>query len=163
MIRRRSNHESKVGIGAVVTISLDKRDFSAPTGVRAVVFDTKEATGGILACSEYGVICQTGGAQYWISSDKYGVTSRSNEDSVLTDGLKRIRDEVLGKTFDESKKTKLTLVQAQKRFTGRSPRRRAACRCEGGQCGNMCGCRRKNPPVMCSSSCSCNGNCRQHI
>lgn len=163
MIRRRSNQESKVGIGAVVTISLDKRDFSAATGVRAVVFDTKEATGGILACSEFGVICLTSGAQYWIPSDRYGVTSQSGEDSVLTDGLKTIRDEVLGETFDASKKTKLTLVQAQKHFTGLSPRKRAACRCKNGQCGPSCGCRKATPPVMCSSSCSCNGNCRQHV
>ncbi len=156
MIRTRSRQDTGVGIGAVVTISLDKRDYSNATGVRAVVYDVKNGTGGILACCEHGIISLKDKKDFWIPVDRYGVTSSPAADSVLTDDLVSIREEVLTSSFDVSKKPRITLAQAQKRFTNRSPRRKTCCRCKNGNCGAQCGCREKGP---CSSGCSCNGNC----
>ena len=156
MIHTRNRQNTGVGIGAVVTISLDKRDFANATGVRAVVYDVKNDTGGILACCEHGIISLDDNKDFWIPYDRYGVTSSPNADSVLTDDLAPIREEVLKSSFDASKKPRITLVKAQKLFTNRSPRRKTGCRCKNGNCGPQCGCRVKGP---CSSSCSCNGNC----
>ena len=83
-----------------MTVSCDKRDVSHSTGIRAVVFRVKEGTGGILACSEHGIIHQSNKKDYWIPSDRYCVTSSPDANAVLTDGLTSIRDEVLGNTFD---------------------------------------------------------------
>lgn len=159
MIKLRKKQDTGVGIGAIVTIALDKRDFTMASGVRAVVYDVKEETGGILACCEYGVIVHDN-ADYWIPSDRYGVTASPDDTAVLTDGLMSIREEVLGKSFDPSAKERVTLSKAMKDFTGRSPRKRAACKCRG-RCSNSCGCRRRN--VVCSSSCGCGGNCRNPV
>ena len=158
MIRNRGKERSNVGIGAVVTISLDKRDVSSPTGVRAVVFNTKEETGGIQVCSEGGVICQNG-KLFWIPCDRYRVTSSADESAVLTDGLTKIRNDILEHKFNVAMEKKISLNQAQKQFTGRSPRKKCICHCRGGRCGNRCGCRRKNNG-KCSSACSCSGNCQ---
>lgn len=155
MIKLRKKEDTGVGIGAIVTISLDKRDFTMASGVRAVVYDVKEETKGILACSEYGIIVHND-ADYWIPSDRYGVTTSPDDTAVLTDGLVSIRAEVLDKTFDPSTKDRITLSMAMKTFLGRSPKKRAVCKCRG-NCTNSCGCRRKG--VMCSSSCGCGGNC----
>lgn len=159
MMRYRNAQCANVDIGAVVTISLDKRDFTTGTGVRAVVFDAKERTGGILACCESGIISQKNGHHYWIPSDRYGVTSLATEDAVLTEALNKIRKQILDRTFDRAKVNKVTLVQAQKTFMGRSPRKKGSCNCKGGKCTHRCGCRR-NKNSMCSSTCSCSGNCR---
>ncbi|KAK1733577.1 hypothetical protein QTG54_015750 [Skeletonema marinoi] len=151
MIQYRNQQDATgVGIGAVVTVSCDKRDVSHSTGIRAVVFRVKEGTGGILACSEHGIIHQSNKKDYWIPSDRYCVTSSPDANAVLTDGLTSIRDEVLGNTFDPLRQSKVTLQQAHKLLTGNSPRRRAACRCQGGRCGGNCGCRKKKIP--CSSN-----------
>jgi len=163
MIRRRiQQNSSKIGVGAVVTISLDKREFSSPTGVRAIVFELKEETGGILACCESGVITQSTGEVFWIPSDRYGVTASPTEPAVLTDGLNTVRHDILNRKFDSEKKEKTTLIKAQKDFMGRSPRKRTACQCKGGRCGRRCGCKR-NRNAECSSSCSCNGNCNNGV
>ena len=164
MIRNRGKDISNVGIGAVVTISLNKRDVSPPTaGVRAVVFNTKEETGGIQVCSEGGIRCQNG-KLFWIPCDRYRVTSSADQSAVLTDGLTTIRNEILQHTFNVATKKKISLNQAQKQFTGRSPRKKSVCHCRGGRCGNRCGCTRRrnngNSTRICSSACSCSGNCQ---
>jgi hypothetical protein len=158
MVKYRNAQGMKVAIGAVVTISLDKMGFHTDTGVRAVVFDVKAATGAILACCEIGVISQKNGHHFWVPSDRYGVTSASNENAVLTDTLNNIRNLILETTFDPATQQRVTLVQAQKQFKGRSPSKRGSCRCKEGRCTRLCGCKR-NGRITCSSSCSCSGNC----
>lgn len=138
---------------------------TSPTGVRAIVFESKEETGGVQACCDDGVITQSNGSTFWIPMDRYKVTSTPTEGAaVLTDRLNAIRKEILENRFDVSKMETTTLIQSQKKFTGCSPRKKGACKCKGGRCGKRCGCcKRRNGNMSCSSSCSCNGSCSSQI
>jgi hypothetical protein len=62
-----------VTVGAVVTIWVDPRVASHAHGVMAIVFAVKE-TGGILACSDGGVIVNgVTKKEWWIVADGYAI------------------------------------------------------------------------------------------
>ena len=107
------------------------------------------------------IVCETRGILLpinEITTIRYRVTSSADESAVLADGLTKIRNDILDHKFNVAMEKKISLNQAQKQFTGRSPRKKCICHCRGGRCGNRCGCRRKNNG-KCSSACSCSGNC----
>ena len=158
MIDYRDSQDNGVGVGAIVTVALDSRDVTHAAGIRAVVYNVKENTGGILACCESGVVVQgQTKCDYWIPIERYRVTCRPDEFGTSTDKLSEIRRQVLDKSFSPSTRPRVTLTEAHKYETGRSPKRRRACKCKDGKYTGRCGCVSNN--LLCSSSCSCGGNC----
>ena len=148
-----------VTIGSVVTIHVDRRVASHPRGVIAVVFDFKESTGGIIACSESGIICNGMSKKvWWIPSDQYKLIGNADDKTALPRGLLTVQQNVKAGTFDPICYGKCTLSVAHQQSVGASsPCKKGTCGCSGGKCSGRCGCIRGKRG--CSSTCSCSGNC----
>jgi hypothetical protein len=164
MKKRRSNQVAEDGVapGAVVTVKMDHRDISHAVGVVGIIIKARKS-GGILVCSEYGILAHGKKLQdFWIPVDRYRVSQAPNADAVLTEGLDRIRTETLEGNFNRDDYISVTLQQAHRHTVGHTPVGKGACRCKGGNCTRSCGCwspRNGSAARPCSSSCSCNGNC----
>jgi hypothetical protein len=148
-----------VTVGAVVTIWVDPRVASHARGVMAIVYAAKE-TGGILACSDGGIIVNgMTKKEWWIAADGYALKATHDEIVVLSPNLEEVRKQVLAGTFSAKKQKKCSLSQAHQVVVGASsPCLKSTCQCKKGQCGNRCGCFRNNR--ACSSTCSCSGKCK---
>ena len=168
MIKRRAKHaaDSGASVGAIVRVGNDARDVQEPRSTIGVIFDISDA-GGALVCTEWGVVVHGSRRKdHWVSSDRYEVVARSDEDdtAVITPGLAKVREEIRSDKFDRSEKAGVTLQECHKRFVGSSPvRATVGCRCGMGSNGKKscvagCGCIKKK--VACTSKCACNGNCK---
>ena len=153
-------------VGAIVRVGNDARDVQEPRSTIGVIFDISDA-GGALVCTEWGVVVHGSRRKdHWVSSDRYEVVARSDEDdtAVITPGLAKVREEIRSDKFDRSEKAGVTLQECHKRFVGSSPvRATVGCRCGMGSNGKKscvagCGCIKKK--VACTSKCACNGNCK---
>ena len=73
MLKRRADHANEVAaaVGAIVQIRNDDRDVANPRSTLGVVFDTRDA-GGILVCSEWGVLSYGPGSKkdFWIPIER---------------------------------------------------------------------------------------------
>lgn len=151
---------SNVEPGAVVTLYVDPRVASHARGVTAVVVACCKDTGGILACSPKGIIVNgTTRKEWWIASDGYKMQSLPGVVySGLPPDLLLIQKAIIDGSFHPETHPKCTLGEAHQQTVGASsPCNKGKCGCRKGKCTARCGCLRKN--VICSSSCSCSGNC----
>ena len=88
-----------VTVGAVVMIWVDPRAASHARGVMAIVFAAKE-TGGILACSDGGVIVNgITKKEWWIAADGYALKVMHDEMVVLSPNLAEVQKQILAGTF----------------------------------------------------------------
>ena len=129
---------------------------------RAITYDVKPDTGGILVCCEHGVVTHTGTkADYWVPWDKYIVQAKKDVSIPLPSDLQTVRDMVLSGKFQETSADCPRIsysVYHQRSINAISPPKKTrGCKCRGGKCGKACGCRKKQ--FSCTSGCSCNGNC----
>lgn len=94
-------------VGAVVRIGNDRRDIQNPRSAIGVIFDVKDEAGGILVCTEWGVLVSgQKRSHYWVPCDRYEVIANAkDEDAGLTVSptLDRIRLEILSGEFDPHK------------------------------------------------------------
>ena len=153
--------DSGAAKGAVVSLHVDYRTNAHAQALVAIIYDVKK-TGGVLVCSEHGIITHDGSANdYWVPADKYRVVAKYDEKIPLPDELIQVRDLVLTDTFDPTGPPRISYNKLHEVMIGAtSPlKRKKGCGCKGGRCGNNCGCKRHG--VRCHSGCKCNGNCSE--
>ena len=146
-----------VDVGAVVTIKVDVRDRSNHNqlGLMGItVHKSQTGSNSILVATKAGVL--VGGARkkpiYW-SPEQYMVCPHP----TLEPELASIQEEVLAGTYDVKAAFVTTVANAHRVVYGGISTRRGRCRCKDGDCTFRCGCHRNG--LVCSSSCTCNGNC----
>jgi hypothetical protein len=153
--------DSGAAKGAVVSLHVDYRTNAHAQALVAIIYDVKK-TGGVLVCSEHGIITHDGSANdYWVPADKYRVVAKYDEKIPLPNELIQVRDLVLTDTFDPTVPPRISYNKLHEVMIGAtSPlKRKKGCGCKGGRCGNNCGCKRHG--VSCHSGCKCNGNCSE--
>ena len=118
-----------VKLGSIVTIKIDYCDGSHPRGVLGVVCEiSKSNTGGVQVVTEFGLIVSGGQkSSYFVPSDRYVVR---DDDVVISEGLKLIRNLVLNGNFDPQKCKKITIQKAHAKMYGLSPGRKHGCNCK---------------------------------
>jgi hypothetical protein len=142
-----------------VALKVDYRTHSHANWLLGVVYDVKEATGGILVCCEHGVITHSGTkGDYWVPYDKYKVVAKRGDNIPLTQDMMMLRVQVLmGQYFPEHHKRILYAKYHDTTIQSTSPVKRGkGCSCRMG-CKKSCGCKKKG--FTCHSGCFCNGNC----
>jgi hypothetical protein len=86
------------GIGAVVSLKVDYHTHSHAHGLLAIVYDTKESTGGILVCCEHGVITHDGSREnYWVPYDRYDVKAKVQDTCPIEEALQSVCNFGFGK------------------------------------------------------------------
>jgi hypothetical protein len=84
------------GIGAVVTLKVDYCTHSHAQGLLAIVYETKESTGGILVCCGHGVVTHDGSRKdYWVPYDRYDVKAKVQDTCPIEEALQSVRNLVL--------------------------------------------------------------------
>ena len=155
--------DSGVAPGAVVTVQVDSRDVTHPRGIIGIVYQVKETGGALIVC-EHGVLTAGNSkSEFWVASDRYVLRYKPDESANVSAALESIRTDITSETFDYDAHEKITICQAhQLRVGASSPCKKAGCGCKNGNCKGTCGCIRgsRGQKVACSSSCSCNGNCK---
>lgn len=152
---------SQVACGSVVTLYIDARVASHARGVTAVVVRCNTDTGGIIACTAKGIVVNgTTRNVWWIAADGYKLQNAPGEVCPsLPPDLVHVQQQIIDGKFDSSVHNKCSLHEAhQFSVNASSPCKRSTCGCKNGLCSRRCGCVRGKR--VCSSSCSCSGNCK---
>lgn len=163
MIRTQAQSIAKLGAspGAVVTVKVDHRAVSHAYGVVGVIMELT-CGGAAKVATEAGILCH--GIRktiWWIPSDQYSLQYKANEQANIPDELQKIRDAIINGTDHDTLLTHTTIQVAHQKAVGASsPCVRGKCGCKDGKCGGRCGCIKAGK--VCTSACSCNGNCKNN-
>jgi hypothetical protein len=149
-----------VGIGAVVSLYVDFRTHCHASGLLGIVFDYKKDTGSVEVCCQHGIITHDGSKKpYWVPVNKYTVIAKPDEQAVLSQELKAVREVVLAGNYD-AKGVRISFNKyvnsEQHPSTPSGLAKKKGCTCRKG-CSRSCGCTKAG--ATCHSGCSCGGNC----
>jgi hypothetical protein len=152
--------ESRVGIGALVSLKVDYCTHCYAQGLLATVYRFQENSGGVLVCCEHGIIIHDGSSKfYWVPYNKYRVIAENDGTFPISKKLQAVHDKVLAGNFVDDKVTPKISFSNYVDIdlgTANPVNKGKGCSCKRG-C-NM-GCGRKKKGTRCHSGWACNGNC----
>jgi hypothetical protein len=143
----------------VVVLKVDYHTHSHAHGLLAIMYEMKESTGGILVCSEHGVVTHDGSRKdYWVSHDKYYVKARAQDTSPIEEALQSVRNLVLEGRYNSIDQPRISYSKYHEIEIGSSSpvKKDKGCSYKK-RYGKNCGCKKKG--MRCHSGCFCNGNC----
>jgi hypothetical protein len=98
--------DSRIGIGALVSLKVDYWTHCHAQGLLAVVYRFQENSGSIMVYCEHGIVTHDGTSyDYWVPYDKYRVIAQNDITFPISSNLQVMCDKVLEGCFVDDKST----------------------------------------------------------